>query len=69
VKTGPLFLNLTLDGGNGAASPFDRFTPVVKLRFLFRPKFGIILTHVDLVFRFTCSSILILTPLTIFKAS
>jgi len=40
VKTGPLFLNLTLDGGNGAASLFDRFTPVVKLRFLFRPKFN-----------------------------
>jgi hypothetical protein len=29
---------LILDGGNCAASRFDRFTPIIKLRFLFLPK-------------------------------
>jgi len=57
------FLTLALDGSNGAASRSDRPTPIIKLRFLFRPKLSIALIHVALILPFTCSNLLVLTPL------
>jgi hypothetical protein len=52
-----------LDGRNRATSCFDRFTSVIKLRFLFGPMLSIFLIHVTLILRFTCWNLFVLTLL------